>query len=201
MILITGCARSGTSLTTRIFQACGAELGNVNKLYENTAVRDGITKPYLKSVGADPMGQYPLPDINALKPDPTFGDRVRDALGPDVNCYKGAKMCLFWPIWAEAFPDATWVIVRRERERIIDSCIRTSFMRAHHSREGWGEWVDHHLERFEEMRLCLDDITEVWPSEFIDGYGENMKHAVEGAGLVWDWQKAEACLNANRWHG
>lgn len=199
MILITGCARSGTSLTASIFKSCGANLGDHNTLFEHKVIRDGIVKPYLKRTGADPMGQHPLPNVHNLAPFPDLREKIETA-APGVDCYKGAKMCLVWPVWAEAYPEAKWVIVRRDRDRIIDSCLRTSFMRAHRNRQGWSDWVDHHLARFDEMKASLD-VVEVWPHEFTEGNEAGMQSAVEHAGLVWDSDRAQERLKPGRWHG
>ena len=70
-ILITGCARSGTSMTGGIINICGAWGGkmagqtthNKRGMYENLEIRNGIVKPYLRSIKADPLCQKPLPDI------------------------------------------------------------------------------------------------------------------------------------------
>jgi len=51
---------------------------------------------------------------------------------------------------------------RRDRDRIVDSCLRTPFMRAYDTREGWERWHDVHLQRFAEMRESLT-VLEVWP--------------------------------------
>ena len=74
-IIVTGCARSGTSLTAGIINICGAYGGtlappNVNNrkgMFENTTVRQTIVKPYLREHGWDPLGQNPLPSIPLVK--------------------------------------------------------------------------------------------------------------------------------------
>jgi hypothetical protein len=198
MILITGAARSGTTLTAKIFGACGANLGTVNGLHENTAVREGVCKPYLRSIGADPLGQDPLPDTLSLAPVEDWANIVRFKLGPGVNCYKGAKMCLMWPVWHAAFPDAKWVIVRRDPKYIAESCVRTSFMRAFPNREGWLRWVAEHEARFEQMRVAGLDIVEVWPGEFIEGYEDGMRNAVTHCDLTWDSQAARECITKGK---
>src|SRR3990167_1759798 len=160
-IFITGCARSGTSLTAGIIHLCGAfggkmrrpNINNQKGMFENIAITQDLVKPFLKSIGADKMGQNPLPDpakvvlkanilahqwrqnvISILNSEGYIGDRP--------FFYKGAKMCLMWEIWHAAFPNAQWIIVRRNKEDIIDSCLRTSFMKAYKDRGGWAKWVD-----------------------------------------------------------
>ena len=68
-IIITGCARSGTSLTAGIVNLSGAYGGdmhgpnkyNARGMYENKSIKEVLDKPYLRSIGADPKGQKPLP--------------------------------------------------------------------------------------------------------------------------------------------
>ncbi len=167
MIFITGAARSGTSLTTQILQKCGLNLGPVNPLFENLQAREGVVKPYLRGLGVDPLGQHPLPNLDKLKPAPQFREQITKAIGQKEPWgYKCAKAVLFWPLWVEHFPDASWVIVRREREDIIDSCMRTNFMSKFKTREDWGNWVDVHLERIEQMKAKVNYV-EIWPRDFI----------------------------------
>ena len=121
-IFITGCARSGTSMVAGIFARCGAWHGettgpvphNPKGQYENTKIRNNVLKPLLKRMGVDVLGQKPLPSmeqVNELlrKLGPSGLSAVRDQVenilaeqGYDWDAtwlYKGAKMCLMWPIW------------------------------------------------------------------------------------------------------
>jgi len=149
-ILITGCARSGTSMTAGILDRCGAYGGNLlmghsranrKSFYENREIRDNILKPYLMLCGADPLGQKPLPQPQALLPLANLRSKIEQIFkfqgykdGPWY--YKGSKMCLVWPTFHTAFPEAKWVIVRRRDEDIVYSCMRTAFMRAYRKPEG-----------------------------------------------------------------
>ena len=189
-ILITGCARSGTSMTAGVVFLSGAKGGdmygptryNPRGQFENKIIREGMVKPYLRGIGADPMGQKPLPDINRVQTDANCAEtvaawraniqalmRAQGVGEDDVWAYKGAKMCLFWPLWHAAFPKAKWVIVRRTDSDIINSCLRTNFMRAYRDALGLQYWVDAHLQRFNEMRNAGLSIHEVWPEKVIGG--------------------------------
>jgi len=58
---------------------------------------------------------------------------VRDEMQPlleRVDCAKDVKLVHFWPVIAEAFPEAKWVIVWRDPKKIAASCMRTHFMKA-----------------------------------------------------------------------
>ena len=209
-ILITGCARSGTSMVAGIINLCGAFGGkmsgpnrnNEKGMFENSTVRENLVKPYFRSLGVDALGQYPLPDINNM-PIPIGWRReverimVNDGYTGGPWLYKGAKMCLHWPVWNYAFPDAKWVIVRRRTPDIINSCIRTGFMRAFNSKanqmavgakseyEGWLWWVHQHEKRFVEMINEGMNVKVVWPHRMVDGDYSQMMELVEWLGLEW----------------
>lgn len=164
-IFITGAARSGTSLVAGIFNLCGAWGGqmagpnrnNQKGMFENVGIKSQVLKPYLRSIGCDQMGQKPLPDIDMLVQrdvrTPTLEVIKHQGYRDGIWMYKGAKMCLFFPVWAQSFPEARWIIVRRPDKDIISSCLRTSFMRAYKDRAGWQGWVDVHKKRFSDTRF------------------------------------------------
>jgi len=189
MIFVTGAARSGTSLTTKILQAHGCYLGvaaDINCLYENVALRQSVLKPYLRSINADPLGQKPLPDTNNIPSYPHLRDEVVRRLGESqVALWKDAKICLVWPVWASAFPTAKWIIVRRDPERIAASCLHTRFMKVYDTREGWLGWVAEYERRFEAMKAANLDVIEVWPAEFIAD-AEAFRPVAEHCGLTFD---------------
>ena len=212
-ILITGCARSGTSMVAGVINLCGAFGGNMsgpnsnNKkgMFENAYVRTNIVKPFFRDIGADPLGQYPLPDIQNMNVPINWKDRVEEVFRkeglPDENTpwmYKGAKMCLHWPVWHYAFPDAKWIIVRRKTSDIINSCLRTNFMKAFsrsevqavvgvdNEHDGWLWWVRQHELRFTEMIQAGLNVMQVWPERMVDrNYGQ-MQDALTWLGLEWN---------------
>ncbi len=196
--LITGAARSGTSMTAGIIDICGAFGGNTagptpnNKkgMFENVRVRNDYIKPYLSAMGFDPMGQNPLPEISKLQPFLSLCKKIEDIFIEDGYkdgpwYYKGAKMCLIWPVFKNAFPDAKWIIVRRDDSGIVNSCLRTGFMKKHDTAAGWQSWVDVHKQRFIEMQTSGLKVREVWPSKFIANDYTEIKEVIEWLGLEW----------------
>mgnify|MGYP000241042983 CR=1 FL=1 len=215
-IFITGCPRSGTSLYCGCLARCGAVGGKVcgatganpKGQYENSAIRNKLIKPYLRSIGADPLGQYPLPDQSHLKPYPGlrndfYGMLKEQGLQEDEVWYmKVCKACLIWPVFDKAFPDAKWIIVRREKDDIINSCQKTSFMRKRTSKESWSEWVDYHVERFIEMKAAMPDrVMEVWPSDLVSGDFTTIKQSIEWLGLEWNEKAILSWIDKKLWHG
>ncbi len=199
MIFVTGCARSGTSLVTGILRDFGVHLGDVNSLNENTGVREGVLKPYLRALGADPMGQNPLPGSEGLPPQHYLREVVLERIGGhEPRAYKDAKLTLVWPVWHAAFRGAKWVLVRRDAEAIAESCLRTPFMTAFKTREGWLEWVSQHEARFEAMRERLN-IIEVWPARFIREPVE-FEPVCAFLGLPFDKDVVENAIDRSRWH-
>jgi hypothetical protein len=204
MIFITGAARSGTSLTTKILQAHGLWLGGpgqVNDLYEHQEIRQTVLKPMLVKVGADPLGQGPLPDMSKFRPDVNLRRRVEQyfAGAPKPWGYKDAKLTLTWPMWHAAFPEAKWIIVRRDHESNIDSCIRTHFMRRYGgNRRKWAQWIDFHLAQFDDMKDAGVEIQKVWPNDFIQS-PFLFRPAVEFAGLEFDFDKVTSAINPKLW--
>jgi hypothetical protein len=223
-ILITGCARSGTSMVAGIINTCGAFGGkmsgptqyNAKGMFENAAIRNGITKVHLKSIGMDTLGQYPIPDTDSLMIPTTWKKQVEDIMisegyesGPWM--YKGAKLCLLWPIWHYAFPNAKWIIVRRKTPDIIRSCMRTGFMRAFsnprnqkavgvdNEYDGWLWWVRQHEDRFREMMNAGLNTTVVWPERMVEGDYRQMKETVEWVGLEWKGEEVTSFIEPKLW--
>jgi hypothetical protein len=204
-----------------IIHACGAYGGpkplkspnrwNRKGMFENVGIRNSIVKPFLRSIGADPMGQRPLPDMRVISEFASnqqfveeWRNRVLSAMSlPDENpvwFYKGAKMCLMWPIWANAFPDARWLIVRRPDRDIARSCVRTSFMRKWGNFDGWLRWVAHHKLQFGAMKTCLQDVTEVHSDAIIAGEYDALEEFVRRAGLVWRKKAVDGFVDPSLFH-
>lgn len=210
-ILITGAARSGTSMVGGIINMCGAFGGNMSGatpynakgMYENAHIRNNVVKPYLRALGYDPKGQYPLPQIDRLPIPKHWKDTIekvmiREGYKDGAWFYKGAKMCLHWPVWHYAFPNAKWIIVRRKTPDIINSCLKTGFMtafgrdanlkaiKADNEHDGWLWWVHQHEKRFIEMMTEGLNIKVVWPERMVDGDYSQMKEMIEWLGLEWN---------------
>lgn len=209
-ILITGAARSGTSMVAGVINMCGAFGGtmagknknNQKGMFENVRIRNEILKPYLRQIKVDPLGQYPLPDVDNLVIPRDIRQRVEQVMIEEGYqegswMYKGAKMALSWPVWHYAFPNAKWIIVRRKTEDIVNSCVKTSFMRAWYNlnnlkaigvnteEEGWRWWVEQHEKRFNEMINEGLNCKVVWPDKMVVGDYKQLYETLEWLGLEW----------------
>jgi len=219
-ILITGAARSGTSMIAGCVFRCGAWGGkmsgptryNQRGMYENSEIRNQIVKPFLRKIGVDPLCQNPLPDIVKIEEMAyEVGEQwvgwvlriiKRQGYKKGPWFYKGAKMCLLWPIWHEMFPFAKWVIVRRNAHDIASSCLKTGFMRGHKNRAGWLYWVAQHENRFREMYEAGLKIREVWPHKAIV-YADfsELRGVIEWLGLEWNEKEVMEFISPALWSG
>lgn len=213
MIFVTGIPRSGTSLCAGLIALSGkvftgptipANRNNPKGFWERSDIRNQIIKPYLSSLGRDPMGQRPLPDPGIMKNAivPGLRKKVEELLQtPEglVPLIKEPKLLLVWPPWAAAFPDARWVIVRREEEDILDSVQRTNFMRAYKDREGWRGWLEYHLQRIEDLKKAVSWI-QFWPQKALDGDYSEIRKLEEFLGISIPYRKAMEFLEPRFWH-
>ena len=197
-LLITGCARSGTSTVTGILHHHGLFGGKVagpaphNKkgIFENGKIKSQINKPLLRNLRCDPMGQYPLPETSQIS-NKSIKEQFLNILYSqgynDENpvYFKGVKSCLLWPIWHHSFPNAQWIIVRRSDQSIAQSCNKQGFMKTFKDVDGWKWWVDKHKEKFQEMKDAGLNITEVWFEDLINGDYKELKDIIESYGIEW----------------
>lgn len=175
-------------------------MGKLNSLYENTDVRENIVKEYLRGIGVDPLGQDPLPNVDTLPPIFDLKKRVANYI-PAIEpwAFKGAKLALIWPRWAEWYPHAKWILVRRDKDAIVASCMRTGFMRAFTQPQQWGKWVEAHEKQFERMKETLD-VFEVWPGRVMEE-PESFADAAAFCGLSFDPKIVRNAIDESLWHG
>lgn len=202
MILVTGAARSGTSVITSMLQACGANLGNpdnVNDLYENLAIREDLLKPLLQYYGGDRRGQRMFPS-GFDKPHPyNIVDSFDAEFGEwGTSVYKDAKLILLWEIFQKELPKCEWLIIRRPVEQIVDSCMRTHFMNSWNTRAEWTQWVMYHEHRIEELKNSVLNYEEVWSNEVLED-PTILKDIVEFYGLDWDENAVRNCINPDKY--
>ena len=149
-IFVTGRPRSGTSLSAGLLAALGVWTGrtipggpaNPKGFFENMTIRETILKPILSHDGYDPLGVRKLPPESfAPVVRSSRAENFATMLGRIIAdqgyvadrpwLYKDAKLALVWRTFDRSFPQATWIIVRRDTDSFVSSCLRTSFMTQH----------------------------------------------------------------------
>lgn len=202
MIFVTGCARSGTSLTTAVLSACGANIGEVTEHKEHYKAREKVIKPAISAFGGDPSGIYPLPDIEKIVDIPDFGDHLTSVL-KGADTYKCVKLLLIWPLVLHHFPDAKWIICRREINNIAKSCLKAPFLKGKNggSIDEWSKWSLEYIDRIGQLKDATDNYIEVWPGEaFQYGGPETFRNSVEFASLEFDYDAVESVMDRSKWH-
>lgn len=217
-ILVTGCARSGTSLVAGILYHCGIWGGklvgpkprNKKGQFENAEITK-LIKENLRKDNFDPMGQQNLPSTsNDISIDKDLRNKVYDVISKQEFTwidesipifFKDAKLTWVWPSWNYAFPNATWIIVRRNEEDIVSSCMNTEFMRAYETAQSWKDWVEHHKLMFEEIKKSLyPNVYEIWSEELLQGNYEGLYEILSKYNLDLKKNKVDNFVDPDYWH-
>lgn len=191
-ILITGIERSGSSIVAKIIAMCGAYTGEVNDMQENIDIKKIVDWYYKEKLNIPINGQKPLPNISDLQPVSDWGLSIAHLLedkGYDRKkpwLYKSSRITQIWPIWNQAYPNAKWIIVRRRTGDIIQSCMKTGFMKAYSDQVGWLGWIHAHEKLFVSMIEKGCNCKVIWPERMASGDFNQMQEVIEWLGLTWN---------------
>ena len=193
-ILITGCSRSGTTMTAGILYLCGAFGGNINGpskrddggMFGNVEIRNKI-------IGNELGPFLPFEEFKDL----ITSGMVRQGYVNGKWFYKDTELLLPWMgiDWGRAFPKAQYVIVRRKTEDIVSSCMKTGYMKQCTTKKEWEAWVEKRLICFGIVKNVGFNILEVWPTKFIEGDFSEIRETVEKLGLKWEEDKIMNFMN------
>lgn len=216
-VFILGLPRSGTSMVAGIVGICGAWLGytvgagggkeNPKGFFENRKLREDIVKPILTGLGCDPLGVLKLPGLNSMPPSPGLKKQVTDLITQEGYCadrpwaFKDAKLTLLWPMFQEAFPDASWVIVNRNIDGIVKSCMNTSFMAQHSGNpELWYAWSEQYTQRLKRLAQTVENCYEIQSEDLIVNNYRTLQTVIERLGLRWDRPAVDNFICRDYWH-
>lgn len=220
-ILICGAARSGTSMVAGLFQRQGAWIGETVKgapenpkgFFENKRIRDGVVKTMMATMGYDVHGRNPIPR-EALETAMTV-EQFRYLVGKSLEydgylnnipwLYKECKLALMWPIWKTSYPNARWVLVKRNRKDNIESLMRTRFMH-HNSKPGerdeafWDNWIDRYYQGMEEIKESGVEYYEVDTDKIISGDFDGIKQVCEVSDLSFSEEQCKQFVDERYWN-
>jgi len=214
-ILVTGLPRSGTSLVAGLLAESGAWVGrtvpggppNPRGFFEHIALREGVNKGILRALGMDPLGVRRLPAPDELLPVDNLRETVQRILreegydGTRPWLFKDAKLTLLWPLWAQAFPRARWVIVERPLGDVIRSCRRTHFMAQHGLSEAqWQDWADAYRQRLHALRAGVAWWRDLESDPLVHGVTAPFVALAEALGLRPDLGRIRAFILPESWH-
>lgn len=196
-VFITGAPRSGTSIVAGILSSHNIWSGNTQQAdknnkkgyFENLQLRNNIIKPILHQMGGDMLGVSNLPPIERAQPIPNLKSITLDIISSQgylmnsLWLLKEPKLTLVWPTFHAAFPDATWVIVKRNKEDIVRSCLKTDFMSQHsQDHEYWINFVNEYEDRLQQLSETAHSV-EIWPSRLINNNLSELELIAEKLGF------------------
>ncbi len=216
-IFVVGAQRSGTSLVAGSLAACGAWTGdavakpdahNPRGYFENTYLRIKVVRQILINEGCDPLGvrKIPAPDRPVAVPGlREIVYKVVHVDGYDDNgpwLYKDPILTLFWPLFADAFPAARWVIVRRDEDQIVDSCLRTAFMNQHSDDPAfWRRFAGEYRRRLDGLAASGAAVCAVRSADLAAGRMDGFREVVERLGLAFREKELAAFIEPGIWGG
>jgi len=195
-ILITGAERSGSTFIARVLDMCGVWKGSCNNMLENTIIHS-LHYEILKKI--DEL----FPDTKLISIPVNWKETILDEIVADNWngkhwMVKGSFLAQYWPVWDYAFPDAKWLIVRRRTGDVIDSCLKTGYMKPfknnsnlellgfEEEKDGWLWWVHRYEQKFIEMMQAGLNCRVIWPERMVSGNFEQIYETVEWLGLKWN---------------
>jgi hypothetical protein len=216
-IFVLGLPRSGTSMIAGSLGICGAWTGstvpgggteNPKGFFEHAAIRELVIKKILKDLGCDPLGVRKLPPIDLQIEIFGLANIIKNIIEKDGYKHdrpwllKDAKLTFLWPIFKKAFPDATWLVVRRDEEGFINSCMRTSFMRQHsQDRAFWKNYAEEYRVRIDALIDSGADVLEVSAPDVIRGNFDQLGKVVSRLGLEFRGNELKEFISPSYWHG
>lgn len=197
-IFITGAERSGSTLIAKAMQLCTVFKGTTTNMLENIKVKDQCSR-HLRAFGHDtlmvPTSELKIPyrwDVSIMQI--LYQEGYKDGHWVFKSCY----LSQMWPIWHQAFPNAHWIIVRRKPEDIVQSCIKTGYMKVFKEQEqrslvgvsceadGWNWWVHQYEKKFVEMIEAGVNCKTIWPERMAIGDYQQLIETMHWIGLEWN---------------
>ena len=121
--------------------------------------------------------------------------------GNMVWAFKDPKLSLIWKLFHDAFPGASWVIVRRRRESFVNSCLNTVFLKRHSTDpQFWEALGDEYEKRLEKLRSQIANTFEVSADDIINGEFSEFKQMIEKVGLTFESNRAQKFVETQLWH-
>jgi hypothetical protein len=224
-IFITGLPRSGTSMVTGLLAQSGVWVGstipggpsNPKGFFEHAQIREVVIKGILRSLDCDPLGVHKLPppdlseevEFNTGSGDPlSLRDFLRQTIQEDGYpegrrwAYKEPKLSLLWRIFHAVFPNATWLIVERNTESVIRSCLNTHFMRQHSQEDSfWRELTNDYTARLQQLKEAPG--IRVWTlssDQLMAGHISELQGFFEFADLEFQPALVDGFIDSGFWH-
>ncbi len=215
-IFILGLPRSGTSMIAGAISICGAWTGstvpggspvNPKGFFEHTVIRELVTKKILTHLGCDPLGVKQIPPVDLHGHIPGFAQTLQKIIEREGYThdrrwlYKDAKLTLIWPFYKNAFPHATWLVVRRDEQGFINSCLNTPFMKQHSQDPAfWKQFSNEYRIRLHALNNSGANVLEISSPDVIAGDFSRLREVVKQLGLEFREKELMEFISPAYWH-
>jgi hypothetical protein len=225
--LITGCEKTGTSFTAGLLHCCGLFGGDINDLviprcfnmkggFENQRIKLELIKPYLLSRGLFNHKRMPHRfvgmsidwvsqpiDLNPVQLRENILSIFRDEGWDGVQplFLKSPAFVRMPREMMEAFPEAKWILVRREAQSAMRSRYAKRYTRAVPDATGFIEVDDIYRMGME----CMDQIKDLgigadfYPDDVISGDVSNLGSIIEYSGGILNHDAIDDWIDPSLW--
>lgn len=211
-IIVTEIPRSGAAMIAHVLKACGAWVSPSETEDSSHRIRETLVRPLMKGLHADTMGLKNFPDMEACKNTaPKIEVVWRRQVLATLNAqgyesgpwfYQGPDALLVWPVWHSAFPEARWVIARRDDNAIIRSCSKTAFANVEKTPDEFMVWIEEYKSRMRGLIDSGSQVLQTWPDRFIGGKMDDLQRLVRSLSLEWNGEAVQDALSPVMWrHG
>jgi hypothetical protein len=214
-IFILGLPRSGTSLITGSLNICGAWTGttfpgnsdNPKGFFEHIVLREMVTKTILKRLGCDPLGVKKLPPIDYTVKNSNLKSIVyrilkEDGYNNDMPwIYKCPKLSLIWRFFWDAFPKSKWIVVKRNKQDIINSLLRTKFMNRHSTNHiFWENFIKEYNLRINKLKTSLTNFREINSVDIVEKNYTDFIDIIDWLGLTFKNKAIEQFISKSHFN-
>lgn len=132
VVIITGCQRSGLNITKRLFST-----GRSFSLKEfNTIFKSAFDSNKEKGLSLKNK------DAKALLISNLISNLKKQTEIKQKYTFCDNRIILMQDIFKKAFPDARWVIVKRDTPSLINSLMKTGYTDQFQTKEEWKQWIN-----------------------------------------------------------
>ena len=185
----------------------GDRASNPKGFFEHVIIREHVIKKLLTHIGCDPLGVRKLPPIHLQGEPPGLVNYIKSIIESDGYkndrpwLYKDAKLTLLWPYFMKGFPDAKWLVVKRDEEGFINSCLNTHFMKQHsEDRAFWVKFANEYRIRIEALKDTHANVLEISSPDVIAGDFPALETVISKLGLTYNEHKLREFISPNYWH-
>jgi len=163
-IFIASKPRSGSSLTSHILHEHGvfggimkpADGNNARGYFENIQITSLLIEYLRRNDIENKLKKYNPKDLKSMMVEFDFFVNqilTEEGLKEGENWFfKDPKIAFCWNMMHRSFPEAKWIIVKRDESQVLNSIIKTDFMDAYNTTQDWIDYLNvynHNLEQLE----------------------------------------------------